>query len=303
MAQKYNYYPIKIIKDWQGEDWEVYEEKKTAVGIMVYKGWLYSSGGKPFAYILTDEIAQYIKQNSIGQSVEQLGISRNKIICFRRELDVQKKYFTLDHQWMSEHQEELLNDSFVSLNQKYDLTRLQVKRYANYLKHTLSVVSQDNMRESVTSHQKEQRYQLHKDQIAKMTLSEIEENLNVSRATAYWMYRRVCTEYQLPTIADQRKESQAAYQQWLMANQQEIFRSDIEVKQIAKNLKLTKPQLMHARRRLNEIFPELGKKKDVHVWVKKHKDELLSDSRQELAKKYHLSLDQINYRRKLLKQQ
>lgn len=38
MAKRYKIYPIKTIKDWQGEDWDVYEEVKTSVGIVVYRG-------------------------------------------------------------------------------------------------------------------------------------------------------------------------------------------------------------------------------------------------------------------------
>ena len=40
MARKYNLHPIKTIKDWQGKDWDVYEERKTPIGVMIYKGWL-----------------------------------------------------------------------------------------------------------------------------------------------------------------------------------------------------------------------------------------------------------------------
>lgn len=38
MAKRYKIYPIKTIMDWQGEDWDVYEETMMVVGIMLYRG-------------------------------------------------------------------------------------------------------------------------------------------------------------------------------------------------------------------------------------------------------------------------
>lgn len=42
MPKKYKLYPIKTIKDWENEDWDVYEERKSISGIMIYRGWPYS---------------------------------------------------------------------------------------------------------------------------------------------------------------------------------------------------------------------------------------------------------------------
>lgn len=302
MARKNNFYPIKTIKDWQGEDWDIYEERKTSIGIMVYKGWVYGTTGGFLAYILTDEIVQFIKLNSIGDVVQQLGISRDKIICFRRELNLQKKYFKLDLKWMNQHKKELLNDSFQILNEKYGLTKPQVNLYTKYLKRTLAVVPVDSQRQSLTSLKKEQSYQLHKHEIAQMTVPEIRKHLQISYATAYRMHQQICEEFQLPNTAEHRKKHQAEYQQWLLNNKQEFFRTDITLEEIAQNFNLTKLQLIYARKRLQVLFPELGKKYDVMAWVLEHRDELFGSSRHELAKKYNMNRDQVSYRRYLLKQ-
>ena len=302
MARKYNLHPIKTIKDWRGEDWDVYEERKTPIGIMVYKGWLYGSTGGFLAYILTDEIVQFLKQHRIDEAVKQLGISRDKIICFRRELNLQKKYFKLDHQWMHQHKEELLSNSFQILNEKYGLTKPQVKLYTKYLKQTLAVTPVDSKRQSLNSLKKEQRYQSHKHEIAQMTVTEIRHYLQISQSTAYWMHQQVCEEFQLSNTAENRKNHQAQYQKWLLDHKQAFFRTDITLEDIARNFNITKLQLIYARKRLQALFPELGKKKDVMAWVLQHRDELFNSTRHELAKKYDMNRDQISYRRYLLKQ-
>lgn len=110
---------------------------------------------------------------------------------FRRILGVQKKYLKLNPQWINEPQLELMNDSFESLNKKYGLTQIQVLRYAGYLKRTMSLGFEKRIRQSITKDRNEQRYQLHKERIAKMTVKEIQRNFNVSRSTAYGMHRRV----------------------------------------------------------------------------------------------------------------
>lgn len=301
MARKNNLYPIKTIKDWQGEDWDVYEERKTKMGIMVYKGWLYGSTGGFLAYILTDDIVQFIKQNRIDEAVKQLDISRDKIICFRRELNIQKKYFKLDHQWMHQHKEELLSNSFQVLNEKYGLTKPQVNLYTKYLKRTLAVVPVDSKRQSLISLKKEQRYQLHKYEIAHMSVKEIRQHLQISQSTAYWIHQQVCEEFNLSNTAENRKTHQAQYQQCLLEHKHDFFRTDMMLEEIARNFNLTKLQLIYARKRLQILFPELVKKKDVMTWVLKHQDELFSSTRQELAEKYDMNRDQISYRRYLLK--
>ena len=43
MARKYFLYPICTIKDWEGEDWGVYEQRKVSDELTLQYGWLYGA--------------------------------------------------------------------------------------------------------------------------------------------------------------------------------------------------------------------------------------------------------------------
>ncbi|RQL71540.1 hypothetical protein BJI55_16525 [Acinetobacter pittii] len=50
---------------------------------------------------------------------------------------------------------------------------------------------------------------------------------------------------------------------WLLEHQQEIFRTDIEVKEIAKNLNQTERQIMYARKELKLfLLDNIGRRND-----------------------------------------
>jgi len=119
MARKYKLYPIKTIKDWHGEDWNVYEEKRTVNGLMIYKGRLNEQVyGNNQGSILTAELADYIKQNrgvKTDDLAEQLGLSKDVLMRFRRELNIQRKMHIPDYEWVYAHQDELFSESFETL--------------------------------------------------------------------------------------------------------------------------------------------------------------------------------------------
>ena len=117
---KYKYFKIKTIKDEDGEDWDVYEEQKSSTGIMIYQGWPYALTprdgiGGTFSFILTPEIAEFIKIHSITETMQQLGLSNGIVAKFRRRLNIQNKVIYRNVQWLLEHQDELLHDSFETL--------------------------------------------------------------------------------------------------------------------------------------------------------------------------------------------
>lgn len=92
---KYKYFKIKTIKDEDGEDWDVYEEQKSSAGIMIYQGWPYALTprdgiGGAFSFILTPEIAEFIKIHSITETMQQLGLSNGIVAKFRRRLNTCK---------------------------------------------------------------------------------------------------------------------------------------------------------------------------------------------------------------------
>lgn len=79
---RYKLFKIKVIKDWNGDDWDVYEERKTQGGINIYLGWPYALtpkdgiGGK-FSFILTEELADYLKAHRVKDVHENLDLSQH----------------------------------------------------------------------------------------------------------------------------------------------------------------------------------------------------------------------------------
>lgn len=156
---KYKVFKIKTIKDWEGEDWDVYQEYSTKVGITVYKGWLYgvtpkNGGASAFSYILTDEISEYITQHSIVNIIKNLGFSEYVVRKFRKAIG-----FSLPHpisfsfEWMLEHQDEIIYDSFEVLSQKYGLTSAQSAAYTTRLVQH-GIVRRHHQRETVLEREK-----------------------------------------------------------------------------------------------------------------------------------------------------
>ncbi|WP_335988524.1 hypothetical protein, partial [Acinetobacter pittii] len=67
--------------------------------------------------------------------------------------------------------------------------------------------------------------------------------------TAKAAYQRTCKEFQQPELTYSER-----CKNWLLEHQQEIFRTDIEVKEIAKNLNQTERQIMYARKELKLFY-------------------------------------------------
>jgi len=84
---KYKYFKIKTVKDWEGEYWDAYEERKTHTGIIVYRGWPYGFTAKDegvspsFSVILTTEIADLIKEYKVFEVGENSTIQLNLSDC------------------------------------------------------------------------------------------------------------------------------------------------------------------------------------------------------------------------------
>lgn len=126
--------PIRVIKDWQGEDWDVYEEYKTGIGQIIYKGRPYTTTRGSYACILTPELADFIRQNSRQTVMQQLNFSGIKVSRLRKEMNIQREKLVLNHQWAIEHKNELLGDGFEDLHLQYGLSKALVSSYARYLR-------------------------------------------------------------------------------------------------------------------------------------------------------------------------
>ena len=153
MAKKYKLYPIKTIKDWENEDWDVYEERKSLSGIMIYRGWPYSLTprdgiGGVFSHILSPEIAEFLKVHSITESEQQLGLNNGIVAKFRRKLAIQNKFIYRNDQWILEHKDELLYDSHQTLKEKYGLNRNQVYQHKEWLSELIDIPKNKKMRKT-----------------------------------------------------------------------------------------------------------------------------------------------------------
>lgn len=126
---------IKVIKDWQGEDWDVYEQELVSNGLIIYRGRPYAKTRGSYACILTVELADFLRQHSRQEVVKHLKFSGAKVSRFRRELNIQREQNVLDHKWALEHKNELLDDDFQDLQQKYGLTKNQVSSYTGHLRY------------------------------------------------------------------------------------------------------------------------------------------------------------------------
>lgn len=259
MAKRYKIYPIKTIKDWQGEDWDVYEEVKTSVGVMVYRGWKHRYRTGTFAIIFSAELAEFLRQNGLYYASEQLGISVSKLSRLRRELNIQKKISKPDHTWIKAHQTEILNESYQLLNEKYGLSKKQVRSYTCYLLKYAGVLRSKPLRTTQQQIQNEQWYQQNKQAMVDMTVKQISQTYGVSSAKAGKVYMRICREFQLPMLADRVQKRVEQRRKWLIDNQEQILRTDIRIKQIAQNLDQTEKQILHARTQLKIILENKGR--------------------------------------------
>ena len=182
---KYKYFKIKTIKDSDGEDWDVYHEQKTPSGIVVYRGWPYSLTprdgiGGQFSYILTIEIADFIKTHSITESEQQLCLTNSIVAKFRRRLGIQNKFIYRNDQWLLEHQDELLYDSLQTLKEKYGLKRTQVYQHKKWLAELVSVPVRKQTRKKENDAIREKWFIENKSQMMNMSAHEIAAAYNVS---------------------------------------------------------------------------------------------------------------------------
>lgn len=119
-----------------------------------------------------------------------------------------------------------------------------------------------------------------------MSLKDIQQNYNFSYNTAKAAYQRTCKEFQQPELTYSER-----CKNWLLEHQQKIFRTDIEVKEIAKNLNQTERQIMYARKELRLLLDNIGRRNDKKAWVEKYWNEPTELSINQLQRKYNLSFD------------
>ncbi|MFW1735584.1 hypothetical protein [Acinetobacter sp. ULE_I037] len=305
MVKRYKIYPIKTIKDWQGEDWDVYEERNTQAGIMIYKGWMYEQIAKSqYVYILTNDLAEFLKKHDRVKSMKLLGLSVKIITRFRRALGLQKKYdYTLStlRDWMFEHQDELFTQSFQMLKEKYGLTQTEVTKYCTFLRKE-GVQRSNKLRKNKIGYANRKIVQNNKDALAKSeNIFEVQSLLNKKNLkAARRAHNLVCKELGIPTLNDIRVQRLNEKKEWRLEHKEIILSTQYSIKEIAIRLNKTEQEILTSRSYLKEL---LGEKKRVSLlnWVREHQQELNTLSIKELCEKFNLTVGAVMYRRKLSK--
>lgn len=305
---KYKYYKIKTIKDWSGEDWDVYDERKTPSGIMINRGWPYSLTpkdgiGGQFTYILTPEVVAFVKTHSITEVEQQLGLSTSMVAKFRRTLGIQNRFIYRDDQWILEHQDELLYDSLEALKIKYGFKRTQVYQHKKWLAELIDIPAKKRLRAGRLEVLREQWFNDHKSQMLNMTAQEIVEAFQVSLFIAKNAYDRICLERGEKTFSEKFKQGKRNKQQWLLDHQDELLHSGKTVVELAKQFKKTNGQILRAKAKLREILKIPKVVEQNETWLLAHQEVLLNPnfSKQELAEKLGIEPSQVDRKKGKLK--
>ena len=308
MAKKYKLYPIKTIKDWENEDWDVYEERKSISGIMIYRGWPYSLTprdgiGGVLSHILTPEIAEFLKVHSITESEQQLGLNNGIVAKFRRRLAIQNKFIYRNDQWLLAHKDELLYDSLETLKAKYGLKRTQVYKHKKWLAELIEIPIRKKMRKTSTDELQEQWFQKHKVQMSEMEVDEIALKFNVSHFIATKTYNRIRQELGELTFSAQFQQNKQDKYQWLLAYQEELLNSGKTVAELAEQFQKTNGQILRAKARLREILKIQKAQDQNREWLLANQDILfhLKLSKEETAKRLNIEPSQVYRKRGQLK--
>lgn len=300
---KYKYSKIKIIKDWEGEDWDVYEEYTTKVGITVYKGWPYSetpkNGGQTnFYYILTNEIAEYITQYSIIHITKTLGFSEPVVRRFRKTIGFFLSHpVTYNFEWILEHQDEILYDSFEVLSKNYSLTKAQIVSYTNRLLDH-GIVRKHLQRESTRERNHIQWFQENKEKLSGLDIKEIGKQFGFSYYISTRIYNLACQEKKIPTQSEQWQQHLKDKKQWILDHQVELLRN-VPLEQIAQEFNTHTSVIAGYRGKLRKLLniSLIEQRKD---WVLAHQSDLENMAIVELQKKYQIGRCAIRNYRKLL---
>jgi hypothetical protein len=308
MSKKHKLYVIKTIKDWQGEDWDVYEERKSFSGIMIYQGWPYSLTprdgiGGQFSYILSADIAEFLKVHSITESEQQLGLSNSIVAKFRRRLCIQNKFIYRNDQWILEHKDELLYDSLETLKAKYGLKRTQVYKHKKWLAELIEIPIRKKLRKTSTDELQEQWFQKYKVQMSEMDVEEIALKFNVSPFIATKTYNRIRQELGELTFSAQFQQNRQDKYQWLLDHQDELLNSGKTVVELAEQFQKTNGQILRAKAKLREIL-KIPKVQDQNrEWLLANQNILFHSklSKEETAKRLNIEPSQVYKKRGKLK--
>lgn len=297
---KYKYFKIKERQDWNGEYWDVYDERKSVSGIMIYKGWPYSLTprdgiGGQFSVILTPEIADFLHVHSITVAEKQLGLSNSLVAKFRRILGIQNKFIYRNNQWILEHQDELLHDSLETLQAKYGLNRNQVYQHKKWLAELIEVPLRKKLRKSKLEEFQEEWFLKNKSKMINMSAHEISASYKMSLFLAKKAYNRIRQERGELSFSEEFQYSKHSKNQWLLDHKNELLNQEKSVADLAKQFKKSTGQILRAKATLRQILKIPRVKEQNHEWLLEYKETLLNPnlSNDEISKILKISNGQV----------
>ncbi|MCU4579568.1 hypothetical protein KTJ32_00935 [Acinetobacter gyllenbergii] len=307
---KYKHFKIKTVKDWEGEYWDVYEERKTHVGIMVYRGWPYGLSAKDegvgpgFSVILTPEVADFVKEYKVFEAANKLELSLSMVGKFRRLLGIQRNFIYRNNRWLLAHQDELLYDSLDTLKIKYGLTRPQVYQHKIWLAELVDIPVRKRLRKKQAEVIQEQWFQANKQQLNGLTVQEIVEKFDVSVFIAKKFYNRIRQALDEFSFSEKFQNDKQEKRQWLLDHQEELLNSGKTVAVLADQFQKMPGEILRAKARLREILDIPKIKAQKEAWFALHQEDLLNPelSNADLVKKLGLSLEQIFRKKDELRQ-
>ncbi|SPL72325.1 hypothetical protein [Acinetobacter stercoris] len=301
-------FKIKTIKDWEGEDWDVYEERKTSCGVILYRGWKYGTeslfGAGSICYILTSEIAELIKHHNRLDAAKLLGISVYLAGKFRRLLEIQNQVFTRDDVWLIEHQDEILYDSLNTLKEKYGLTGNQVYKRRKWLAELIEIPKgRRKLRKIPADDLLEKNFQKHKDAVLNMNIEEIMATFNVRKYVAIKYYNRARKELGELSYSEQIEKDKNEKNNWMHQHREELLDLSLTTEELADKFKMPIHQIYKIQKKLKEFYNIPTYHQNKTQWLLDHKAELLElkFSNQELGLKLGLRPEQIASKRIQLK--
>lgn len=286
---KIKLFKIKTIKDWEGEDWDVYEECKTPAGIILNKGWPYgmtpkNGGNSAFSFILSDDIAEYLQSRPVAEAMKGLAVSEYIVCKFRKIIGCHYIYpKSYPFEWMLEHQEDIIYLSFEVLEHKYGLSHAQVENYTRRLiMH--GIVRRHHQRETVLEREKDQWFEAHKKQLLQLDRQGIQQTFNVKKTTATRLHNLVCEQKNIPTSAELYKQRWEDKKQWLLDHQEELLSTEKSLDELALKFGGDRLFIRECRvllRRITQVsFTEYKRN-----WVLQHRHDLETLSMKELQQK------------------
>lgn len=247
---------IKVIKDAFGEDWDIYEERKTQGGVVIYRGWPYGctpsdEGISPvFSYVLTHELAEVIKTMPIKDVNKETKLTLSIIAKMRKKLGVNRIFVYRDDAFIIKNKKSLLNDSYSTLKSKFNLNRAQVNQHREWATELFSIEKGTRLRNTNHDDEYEKWFQSEKINFRDMNVEELIKKYNISKFIALKTYNRYQKLNKSLTYSENLKLEKEKEIEYLKSIKDILFEKNKNVSDIARLLGKSNSQISRMRKKL-----------------------------------------------------